>query len=59
MKRFLFFILYFSIVLCQGFPEWALEQPMETHPIMELTDWEIFDGEVELEKANNFKDNNG
>ncbi len=59
MNRILFLIPFFSIGICQGIPGWEIEQPLEPHPLLELTDWDIYDGEIEFEKAIDFQNNSG
>ena len=59
MKNLLYFFAFISILFCQGIPEWKIEQPLETHPIMALTDWHVFNGDLSLGKALNFRKNKG
>ena len=55
MKNSLLFIVCISILIGQKMPEWKKEQPLKPHPLLELIDWDVHNGEISFNKANNFK----
>ena len=59
MKNSLLFIVCISILIGQKMPEWKKEQPLEPHPLLELIDWNVHNGEISFNKANNFKKTKG
>ena len=59
MTQLLFFLFFTKTVFAQVSTERKLEQPLEPHPIIELKNWDVFNGETSLDNALNFQNNNG
>ena len=59
MYRILLLLSSFSLGLSQVNTTWTIEQPLEPHPVIELKNWDVFNGETSLEDALNFQNNNG
>ena len=59
MTQLLFFLFFTKTVFAQVSTERILEQPLEPHPIIELKNWDVFNGETSLEDALNFQNNTG
>ena len=59
MTQLLFFLFFTKTLFAQVSTERILEQPLEPHPIIELKNWDVFNGETSLENALNFQNNTG
>ncbi|MBN2090429.1 metallophosphoesterase family protein, partial [candidate division KSB1 bacterium] len=52
VKYIICFFLFFTISIIQAQEtQQLIEQPLEPHPRMELTEWEVFDGDLPVEKV--------
>lgn len=59
MIIFFISLLLLSTINGQDIPSWTTEQPFEPHPIIELVNWNVHNGETTLKNAKNIKKVNG